>query len=109
MLFDLAGNYGSAPVIKSLRVSAAGTHADHTLNTTGKSSLNMGWRPESFSFLASAASTTLSFESLTAGGYGPVIDNVRVGAVPEPSTWLMLGGGLLALAGLRARRILLRC
>jgi hypothetical protein len=32
------------------------------------------------------------------------IDNLNVSAVPEPSSWLMLGAGLLGLAAVRRRR-----
>ena len=63
-----------------------------------------GWPLTSFGFLATAASTTLTFQSLTGTGYGPVIDNVRVSSVPEPSTGLMLGCGLLGLTSARLRR-----
>ena len=38
----------------------------------------MVWTPETYSFLATSASTTLSFISTTAGAFGPAIDNVVV-------------------------------
>ncbi len=56
---------------------------------------------ESFSFVATSASTVVSIAAAVAGtGYGPVIDQVSVtllSAVPEPGTWALwaLGGGLL--------------
>lgn len=104
ILFDLAGNPGAGPVIKTLRVSAAGVQTNYSFNTTGRSFTNMGWQLTSFSFVAAADTTTLLFQSTTGTGYGPVIDYVRVSAVPEAPTWWLWAGGLAALAGRRARR-----
>ena len=36
------------------------------------------WTPETYSFLATSASTTITFQSTTAGPYGPALDNVVV-------------------------------
>ena len=38
----------------------------------------MNWTPETYTFLATSASTTLSFVSTTAGAFGPAIDNVVI-------------------------------
>jgi hypothetical protein len=57
--------------------------------------------PQSFSFVATSASTVVTIAAAVAGtSYGPVIDQVSVtllSAVPEPGTWALwaLGGGLL--------------
>lgn len=65
--------------------------------------------PQSFSFVATGASTVVTIAAAVAGtSYGPVIDQVSVtllSAVPEPGTWALwaLGGGLL-LARRRAAR-----
>ena len=91
--FDLAGNT-APPQIKNLNVSAAGTQADFTFDTAGKSPpSNMGWRAESFSFVASGATSTLAFRSDTAGASGPAIDNVIVvdlGPAPDLTITLVL-------------------
>jgi choice-of-anchor C domain-containing protein len=106
--FWLAGNPAGAPPVKSLRVSAAGDQQDYTFNTTGKATNNMGWVQEQFIFTAASTSTTLSFLSLTSSSYGPALDNVSVtldeNVVPEPGTWMMLGGGLV-LVGLRRKSL----
>lgn len=107
--FDLAGNMGAGPVIKSLRVSAAGVSQDYLFDTTGYSFANMGWSNRSFTFTATSTTTTLAFASLDpTSSFGPVIDNVTVTSetlpVPEPSTAMLLSAGFVALAGARRSR-----
>src|SRR5205814_1992895 len=105
--FDLAGNPGGPPTIKTLQVSAASDLATFHFDVTGKTFANMGYQAESFLFTAVASTTTLAFSSLDAGFYGAVVDNVRVSTdavpTPEPASLLLLCCGLL---GLGARRIL---
>lgn len=76
---------------------------------------NMQWQQETFDFVANGASTTLTFaaDPVTAGQfYGPALDNVSIGAIPEPGTWalLILGFGAVggALRRKAARRVTLR-
>ena len=82
--FDLAGNPGSPQGVKSVEVSAAGATATYSFDTTGKSTTNMGWTPETFTFTATGTTTTLMFKSLYNGAgfpddaQGPAVDNVRV-------------------------------
>jgi choice-of-anchor C domain-containing protein len=79
--FDLAGNFYPKPVVKPLRVSAAGQATDFTFSVAGKTVRQMGWLRKSWTFTAKADSTTLEFRSLTvspATGFGPAIDNVTV-------------------------------
>lgn len=67
---------------------------------------------EGFSFLGFAADygeyfTGISINSLNLYGSGPALDNVTLGtrtAVPEPSTILLLGAGLLGAACMRRLR-----
>lgn len=81
--FDMAGNPGALPTIKTMRVSAAGSHADFTFSVTGHSTTAMGWVGHSWSFVALSTSTKIEFKSLdpppTAGG--PALDNVAVNLV----------------------------
>lgn len=99
--FDLAGNTFTSPTIKDMRVSAGGSSADFSFDTTGKSNSNMGWLSKSWDFTANSTTTTLEFISLSNSFAGPVLDNVSVIAlsspppspIPEPSSVL----GLLSL------------
>ncbi len=83
--FQLSGNPAGDPAVKTLEVSATGgTVGLYSYDVTGNDLTNMNWMPEKYSFLATSASTTLSFVSTTAGAFGPAIDNVVVTEdVPE--------------------------
>jgi choice-of-anchor C domain-containing protein len=100
--FLLAGNPDGPPPVKSLGVSAAADSGLYTFDTTGHTTSAMGWTLEQFIFTATGPTTTLTFTSNSATSFGPALDNVSVSeiseVVPEPGTWVMLGGGLLALA-----------
>lgn len=106
--FDMAGNPNNAPVVKPMEVSAAGQSAVFTFDITGTSLSNMGWVAHTWTFVATAATTTLTFQSLTTPpnvGWGPALDNVSVTVVPEPESSVLLAlGGLIILLGQRFRQ-----
>ncbi len=99
VMFDLAGNPDAAPAVKTVNVSVNGRNQNFTFDTTGKSRANMGYVPMTFDFTAVGDSTSLAFTSLDTSFAGPVLDNVRVTATPEPSTFAM-GGIALVMLGL---------
>jgi choice-of-anchor C domain-containing protein len=107
--FDLAGNLLNLPVIKTVSVSAAGQSQNFTFNTAGHNTASMGWVTDTWTFTATGSTTTLEFDTADnpATGWGPALDNVSVTAVsstvPEPSTWLLLGIGLIVLSGSSTR------
>jgi choice-of-anchor C domain-containing protein len=114
--FALSGNSALGPVVKTMDVvvlnSLSGTDysGHYSYDTTGQSSPHITWVDKSFTFTASSSLSTLEFISTTtefASGYnsspfGPMLDNV--GVVPVPSTLLLLGSGLVGLAGWRRFR-----
>ena len=77
--FQLSGNPDGPPSIKTLEVSATGAAVGlFTYDVTGNDRANMNWTTETYSFLATSASTTLSFISTTETPFGPALDNVVV-------------------------------
>ncbi|MHB1217589.1 MAG: choice-of-anchor C family protein, partial [Alphaproteobacteria bacterium] len=84
-----------AGTIRTMEVSAAGTTAQYTSNTTGHTYANMGWTQQAFTFTATGAQTTLSFRSLNAGLAGPTLDDVRLtvgNVITNEDTAVSVGG-----------------
>ncbi|MEQ1869139.1 MAG: choice-of-anchor C family protein [Vicinamibacterales bacterium] len=116
--FDLSGNPGDGrgtlgnglPLVKQVRVAVGGVTHDYQFDSTGLTTVTLLWQPISFAFIASGTTETLSFTSLTPtpNSYGALVDDVRVEpaltAVPEPTSLLLLGTGLLGVVGRRWRR-----
>jgi choice-of-anchor C domain-containing protein len=110
--FDLAGNYGSGPVIKPLAVTINGVTTNYTFDTTGRGAVNMGWTTKSLNFTPNSTSSTIRFVSdvSAAGGTlnaGAALDNVRIALAVEPRPnaapldWAHLAAAaMIALAGL---------
>jgi hypothetical protein len=106
-LFDIGGGAkgsidretfeGLTQETKSVDVSIGSVVNDNFTYTIGSNTLaNMMYKSEIVTFTA-GASNTLSFASQDAGAFGPVIGNVSISAVPEPSTWAMMLVGFLGL------------
>lgn len=69
---------------------------------------NMNWQQVSYAFTATGTNTLIAFSADASAGccWGPVIDNVSITAVPEPTSWaMMIGGFVLAGAAVRRRNV----
>ncbi|MFZ2484703.1 MAG: choice-of-anchor C family protein [Minisyncoccia bacterium] len=94
--FDLSGNPENSdgsfasPSLKVVRVSATGAAPmDFSYDTLveGNTLADMKWEDESYTFVATVTSTTITFASQIVGAYGPAVDNISIGCVlppPEP-------------------------
>jgi choice-of-anchor C domain-containing protein len=77
--FDLAGNPAGPPEMKTLQVTATGgTIGTYSADVTGLVLPTLNWTTQTYSFLATTASTTLTFTSTTPTAFGPALDNVAV-------------------------------
>jgi choice-of-anchor C domain-containing protein len=107
--FDLWANPAGGTYPRIVFANIGGS--DISFSSPGGGSLGApAWVRQAFSFVATGATTTLSFRAdpaSSAGFYGPALDNISatVTAVPEPATWTMMFLGFgLAGAALRRRR-----
>ncbi len=83
--FSLAGNPTGAPPAKQMDVLVEGSIlGSFTFTTTGKTAQNMGWQRFERDFVAPKATTRIRFQSTTAGGSGPALDDVSVVLVEGP-------------------------
>ncbi len=100
---QLSTTYG--PTTEQLQVSLG----SQTLDTSVVSNASRGftgWMAETLVFTATSSSETLSFLALgTPDGLPPfvLLDGVQMYSVPEPSTVVLLGIGLLGIARLSRR------
>jgi choice-of-anchor C domain-containing protein len=114
VVFYMSGNFDpnfTGDKSKTLIVSAADKSCSFTfIKPDNWSTSNMNWQEMTWIFTANADSTALTFASGANSGCGPALDNVSVmlvplpGAIPLPPGVLLLGTGLLCLAGFRRFR-----
>ncbi|MES3032114.1 MAG: choice-of-anchor C family protein [Patescibacteria group bacterium] len=92
--FSLSGNPDVGPSAKVLRVSAtSGTPAsqDFTYDTSvkGNTLADMKWESNTYTFVASSTSTTLTFGSQVEGAAGPALDKISVEETLPPVTHVL--------------------
>jgi choice-of-anchor C domain-containing protein len=87
--FDLSGNPGCGPALKTLTVGASGANIQafsFDIAAAANTHSDMKWEARTYSFVATGSSGTLTFTSTTAGICGPALDNVVVTeTAPEPT------------------------
>ena len=104
--FWTAGNwYGAVDVPRSFDVQINDTVVSQ-YSLTYPGSLWTGWTQESLSFEAQQTATTLSFVSTTYDTtlWGPVLDNVSVTLIPEPSSLALVFLGVFCCRGFSPAR-----
>jgi choice-of-anchor C domain-containing protein len=102
--FDLSGNPDGGPSTKTVLVEVGNAFNIYTYTIGSNTHSNMMYSPETLTFKASGTPDVL-FESLDSNSpYGPVIGNVSLTAVPEPSIWAMMLAGFAGLGFLGFRR-----
>jgi choice-of-anchor C domain-containing protein len=81
--FKMSGNPDSGPSLKTFTVNATGGGAPQAYSydtaARGTTRANMQWVDASaYTFVATGSSSTLTFTSTTDGGYGAVVDSIKV-------------------------------
>ena len=101
--FEYSNRTGTNPSTDGLYYSLNGVQVDAPALPENDTSNNL-WSTYSTNFTATSNSTTLVFGALgTSDSYGSSLDNIQVSAVPEPSSYALMFGGL-GLMGFVARR-----
>jgi choice-of-anchor C domain-containing protein len=101
--FDMAGNPAGGDAIKQMDLVAGSQSQTFAFDTAGYDLTDIGWQPMQWHFVAESDVTTLQFVSLSAGAYGPALDNVAVSPIPAPGA-LLLGSLGMGLVGWMRRR-----
>jgi choice-of-anchor C domain-containing protein len=86
--FDLSGNPACGPAMKTLTVGATGAQStafSFDFVAAGATLSDMKWAKQTYAFVATGTTATLTFTSTTGGICGPALDNVvATETAPEP-------------------------
>lgn len=99
-----AANPNEGPSSKLLQVSAAGVNNFYSFAIGTHTNSSMGWAFQTFLFVATATTETLTFAGLTGGPAGVALDNISIAATPIPGTLLLFGSALGGMGFLGYRR-----
>lgn len=101
-----AGNPNAGPTDKELHVSAAGINSFYSFSISGHDNSNLGWALQTFIFVATSTTETLTFAGTTGGPAGVALDNISIAATPIPGAILLFGSALggLGLLGYRRKK-----
>lgn len=115
LTFGLSGENVPGTAVETLRASAGNGVVDYALTPVAGGVFTRPFTTQSFTFMAAAASTTLSFilqaSSGATGNNDPLLDGVivelvtsPVTPVPEPETWALMLAGLSGVSFMRRRQ-----
>jgi choice-of-anchor C domain-containing protein len=114
LLFDMSGNPDGqydptnpdSNLVKTIEICVNGGNCQQfKFDVTGMNRSAMVWLKNLIYNFTGVGSEHITITSLNIGDYGAVIDNLRFQdlTVPEPSTFLLFGAGLIGAAFLRRR------
>jgi choice-of-anchor C domain-containing protein len=86
--FALSGNPFGGAAAKTLTVGASGAASQSftfDIGIAGNSSGDMKWATQVYSFVATSATTVLTFTSTTPGAFGPALDDISVAETAPPT------------------------
>lgn len=92
------GNYRT-----TVSATGGGAQAFTYTKTSMNSSTNMLYQTFEYIWTATRATSNFQFRSQGSSALGPVLDNVSISLVPEPSSWMMLIAGF-GMTGFAMRR-----